>query len=59
MKATKYTLEVMTQGLSKDIFSAMLTQVSDALAAEIVQGEHKYDDGDSVFWRVTAEEVEF
>lgn len=59
MRATKYTLEIEAQGLSKDVFAGMLVQVADGLACEVTQGEYRFDDGDSVFWKVTSEEVEF
>lgn len=59
MKAVKYTLEIEAQGLSKDVFAGMLSQVLDGLACEVVQGEYRFDDGDSVFWKITTERVEF
>ena len=60
MKATKYTMTLITETLSKDSIRSI---VSDAIQQlhehEKTEGFLKLDDGDCVTWKIEPKEVEF
>ena len=59
MKATKYTLQIELQALSKDCLPGILQQVMDGLQREVVKSQIRFDDGDTANWEIISEEVEF
>ena len=59
MQATKYTLTINADALSKDVFNALVLQALEVMSKEIPNGRLSYDDGDSVSWNVNEEKIEF
>lgn len=59
MKATKYTLDVHSEGLSKEVFYALLHRVAEEFAQEVTSGRLQMDDGDLIEWHITSVEVTF
>ena len=59
MRATKYTLSITLEALSKDCFPGMLSDVQDALARGIVTFKVRHDDGDYIAYDTQKQQVSF
>lgn len=59
MKATKYTLTIKVEVLSRDSVPALVQDVMNNFQGEATSGNLHLDDGDEVTWKTETKEVEF
>lgn len=59
MKATKYTLNIEIQVLSKDTIPGLLIELEGVILKENDNGSIVKADGDQVTWMLKSEPVEF
>lgn len=59
MKTNKITIKIEVEVLSIDAAPAVITNVIKAITKEQISGELVADDGDTVRWETSTEEVEF
>lgn len=59
MQATKYTLQINIECLSKDSMFGLISKACDQISDEVDSGTLHHDDGDEVSWEITTEQVEF
>ena len=59
MKATKYTLLIKAEALSRATFVSLVMEACNRLDSEHIVGSICMDDGDTVEWGIKTESVEF
>ena len=59
MRATKYTMTVVSSVLSVDSIPALLEEVATAIRKENVAGVIRKSDGDSITWEAESKDVDF
>jgi len=59
MKATKHTVTITVEVLSIDTVPGLVQECVEQMRKEYVRGELKADDGDTVKWELTSNQVEF
>ena len=57
MKATKYTLTIDVNALSKDCFKDLVVQALRLIENEVDSGSLSMDDGDNVAWCIESQNV--